>query len=90
MEVAITKMSSKGQIVIPRQMRNNIKEGEKLIIIEQNNQFYLKRINDIHENFESDLLFAQKTNVILDRYEAGDKVFKKMSKKEFLEELESW
>ena len=34
MDISITKMSSKGQIVIPVEMRRNIKEGEKLIIIQ--------------------------------------------------------
>ena len=90
MEVAITKMSSKGQVVIPLEMRKKLKEGEKLIIIEQDNQFYLKKASDISKNFEEDLKFASRTNVILDKYEAGDKSFKKMSKEEFLEELETW
>jgi AbrB family looped-hinge helix DNA binding protein len=34
-EIAITKMSSKGQVVIPAEMRGNIHEGEKLVIIDK-------------------------------------------------------
>ena len=90
MEIAITKMSSKGQIVIPLEMRKNITEGEKLIIIEKDNQFFLKKATDVSKNFEEDLEFASRTNTILERFEAGDVKFKKKSKKEFLSDLETW
>ena len=31
MEIAITKLSSKGQVVIPLELREDMKEGDKLI-----------------------------------------------------------
>jgi AbrB family looped-hinge helix DNA binding protein len=42
MEVA--KMSSKGQITIPVSVRNklNLKAGDKVVIIEENNRFYFE------------------------------------------------
>lgn len=40
-------MSSKGQVVIPLDMRKDIKEGERLIVIRKDNEIILKkRIND--------------------------------------------
>ena len=33
MEIALTKMSSKGQIVIPVDMRKNFREGDSFVII---------------------------------------------------------
>jgi len=38
-----TKMSSRGQIVIPLDMRGDIKEGDKLIIIKRDNEIILKK-----------------------------------------------
>ena len=38
-----TKMSSRGQIVIPLEMRKDIQEGEKLIIIRKDNEIILKK-----------------------------------------------
>jgi len=38
-----TKMSSRGQIVIPLEMRKDIQEGEKLIIIKKDNELIIKK-----------------------------------------------
>jgi len=38
-----TKMSSRGQIVIPLEMRKDIHEGEKLIVIKKGNEIIIKK-----------------------------------------------
>jgi AbrB family looped-hinge helix DNA binding protein len=38
-----TKMSSRGQVVIPLDMRKGIKEGDKLIVIRKGNEIILKK-----------------------------------------------
>lgn len=38
-----TKMSSRGQIVIPLDMRKDIKEGEKLLIIRKDDEIILRK-----------------------------------------------
>jgi bifunctional DNA-binding transcriptional regulator/antitoxin component of YhaV-PrlF toxin-antitoxin module len=81
-------MSSKGQIVIPIDMRKGFKEGEKFVVIRSGNRFILKSIDDFDENIVEDLHFAERTEEALKRYEKG--LFKKMSVEEFLEELEKW
>ena len=43
MDIALTRMSSKGQVVIPSEMRKGIKEGEKMIIIKNKDQIILKK-----------------------------------------------
>lgn len=40
MEVA--KISSKGQITIPASVRNKLKTGDKIVIIEENGRFYFE------------------------------------------------
>jgi AbrB family looped-hinge helix DNA binding protein len=88
MDVAITKMSSKGQIVIPAKMRKGIKAGEKLLIIENNDQLILKRTKDLDKNLEEDLAFAKRTEEALKKYEAGE--FVEMDFDDFLKEVEKW
>lgn len=43
MEIDTTKMSSRGQIVIPLDMRRDIKEGDKLIIMRKDDEIILKK-----------------------------------------------
>ena len=42
-EIGITRMSSRGQIVIPIEMRKDILEGEKLIIVKRDNDIIIKK-----------------------------------------------
>jgi len=48
LEASITKVSSKGQVVIPIKVREaaNIKEGEKLLTIALGDTIILKKISD--------------------------------------------
>ena len=43
MMIDTTKMSSRGQVVIPLDMREDIKEGDKLIVIRKDNEIILKK-----------------------------------------------
>ena len=87
-DVAITKMSSKGQVVIPLEMRKGIKEGEKLVIIHNEDQFIMKKALDLSKNLEEDLVFAKRTEAALKRYEAGE--FAEMDFDEFIGDVEKW
>ncbi|MFA5141894.1 MAG: AbrB/MazE/SpoVT family DNA-binding domain-containing protein [Candidatus Woesearchaeota archaeon] len=88
MNVAITRMSSKGQVVIPADMRTDIDENTKLIIIQNDNQLIMKKVDDLTKNLEEDLAFAKKTEEAFKRYEKGG--FIEKDSKEFLKELEKW
>ncbi len=88
MNIAITKMSSKGQIVIPVDMRENIEEGEKLVIIENDGQFIVESIDRLSKNLEEDLEFARRTEEALKRYDKGE--FISMDFDDFLEEAKKW
>jgi AbrB family looped-hinge helix DNA binding protein len=84
--VAITKLSSKGQIVIPSEMRDDFSKGEKLVIIKSGKQLILKKVSDLGKNFEEDLAFAKKTEEAWQSYESGE--FVSLPADKFLEELE--
>ncbi|MEK6842130.1 MAG: AbrB/MazE/SpoVT family DNA-binding domain-containing protein [Nanoarchaeota archaeon] len=48
MIIGATKMSSRGQVVIPLDIRKDIKEGEKLIVIRKGDEIILKKsVNDL-------------------------------------------
>ena len=59
--INIIKMSSKGQIVIPLDMRKGIKEGDKLFIIQNEGKLIIKKASESDENFQEDLEFARRT-----------------------------
>ena len=87
-EVAITRLSSKGQIVIPSHLRKDFKIGEELLILKKNNQVILQRMKNIDKKFKDELKFALRTEKALEKYEKGE--FKQKSAKKFLEDLEKW
>lgn len=87
-EISITKMSSKGQIVIPAEMRKGIKEGEKIVIMQNDKQLILKRAKDFGKNIEQDLIFAKRTEEAWKQYDKGE--FVSMDFDEFLKEVKKW
>ena len=88
MEIAITKMSSKGQVVIPTEMRRDIQEGEKILIIKEGKQLILKKTEDLNENLKEDLVFAKKTEEALVKVKSGKGI--KMDFDNFIEEMKKW
>ena len=88
MDIAITKMSSKGQIVIPVEMRKGFHEGDKLLIIQNDKQLIMKKASDLDKNVAEDLEFAKKTEEAWKRIEEGKGI--KMDFDEFVEAMKKW
>ncbi len=88
MEIAITKISSKGQIVIPSELREDMKEGDKLVIIKNENQLILKKASDFGKNLKDDLEFAKRTEEAYKKYEKGE--FKELEFDDFINEMKNW
>jgi AbrB family looped-hinge helix DNA binding protein len=86
MDVAITKISSKGQIVIPMDLRRGISVGEEFLIIRDHDRIIMKKINELTKEFKEDLKFAQHVEKAWKTYEKTK--FKSLSADKFLEELE--
>ena len=87
-QIALTKMSSKGQIVIPSEMRGEFKEGEQFVVIKNGKQLILKTAKDFDKNLEEDLIFAKRTEEAWKRYEKGE--LKEMDFDDFLKEVKKW
>ena len=77
-------MSSKGQVVIPTEMREDIEEGEKLVVIKNNDQLIMKKASKL-KNLEEDLEFARRTEEALKRY--GNGKFKSLNADDFVKIL---
>lgn len=88
MNISITRLSSKGQVVIPREMRQGFEDGEKLIIIQDDNSIILKKASSLKENFKEDLEFAKRTEDAWKEYDKGN--FISMEGEEFLKEIKKW
>jgi len=86
--INITKMSSKGQIVIPQNMRENFSEGEEFVVIKDGNRIILKSIKDFDENIREDLEFAKRTEEAWEQIEAGKGI--RMDFDDFIKEMKKW
>ena len=85
-DIGITKMSTKGQIVIPNDLRSEFNVGEKLLIIKNEDQLIIKKASKLDKNLEEDLKFARRTEAAWKRYENGE--FESVTEEDFLKELE--
>ncbi|MFH1132904.1 MAG: AbrB/MazE/SpoVT family DNA-binding domain-containing protein [Nanoarchaeota archaeon] len=88
MDIGITTISSKGQIVIPASLRQDLHEGEKLVIIKDDRHLIMKKVADFGNNVADDLIFAKKTEEALIRYEAGE--FIEMDFDAFMKQARKW
>lgn len=59
MEVATTKLSSRGQIVIPVDLRKGFEEGENLVIIKQGEDLIIRKENKFSSMFADEKLLGQ-------------------------------
>lgn len=84
----MTKMSSKGQVVIPNEMRKNIHEGDKLLIIKNKDQLIMKKASKLDVNLKEDLEFAKRTEEAWKRIEKGKGI--KIGFDDFIEEMKKW
>ena len=69
-------------------MRTNLKEGDKLIVIENKDQIILKKADKFDENLKEDLEFAKRTEAAYKRIEAGEGITMEID--DFLEEMKKW
>ena len=87
-EIDITRMSSKGQVVIPLELRKDLKEGDRLVVIRNGDQIILKKSSDFDENLKEDLDFARRTEEAYMKIESGEGV--EMEFNEFISEMKKW
>lgn len=84
----MTRVSSKGQVVIPREMREDLKEGEKLVVIKNGAQIILMPTKGFDKRIAEDIEFARRTEAAWKRYDRGE--FIEMDFDDFLKRLKKW
>lgn len=87
-QISVTSMSSKGQVVIPAEMRADLKEGEKIVVIRHHDQIILKKADKFDKNLAEDLEFARRTEEAWKEIKQGKGV--SMSVEDFLKEIKTW
>ena len=70
--IAVSKISSKGQVVIPNSVRKNFQKGEKVVFIEKNGELIMKNMKDFSKKFQEDFLRAQKYTKMIEAYDRGE------------------
>ena len=87
-EIEITRLSSKGQIVLPLEIRRGFKKGEKIILIRDKDKIILKKATEMDEQLKEDIEFAQRTEEAYKRIEAGEYIG--IDSEHLAEEMMKW
>ncbi len=85
MEYAVAKVSTKGQIVIPASLRDDIETGVEFLMIKDNGKIILKSMKSLALSLRDDLVFAEEVEKAWQEHDKGK--FQKKSKEDFLKEL---
>jgi len=86
--ISVTRMSSKGQIVIPVSMRANLKVGDDILIIHDDERIILKKSDKLTKQMKEDFEFARRTEEAYRRIEAGE--FISIDSENLEEEMNKW
>ncbi len=85
MKFAIAKVSTKGQIVIPRTLRKNINAGDEFLVVRDDERIVMKSMKNLASELKEDIIFAERVEKAWQEYD--EHKFKSKSKEEFLKEL---
>jgi AbrB family looped-hinge helix DNA binding protein len=88
MEVALATMSTKGQIVIPQEMRDCFPAGEKVLLMREDKKVIIKPVSELSKQLKEDLEFARRTEEAYRRHEKGDLIT--MDWDDFVKEFRKW
>lgn len=81
----ITKLSTKGQVVIPEKIRAGIKEGTAFVVIKKNHLIILKEVDGLTEE---EIKEMKELDNIWKEIDEGKGIT--LSKEEFLKEMNAW
>jgi len=81
----VTKLSTKGQIVIPEEFRKNLEVGTPFIISKQNDLIILKKVDGLTEKEKEEMKELNKIWRDIDNGKCES-----YSEEEFSEEMKKW
>ena len=86
--INIAKISSKGQIVLPKSIRNKFSKGEDVVFIENGDEITLRKSTQVLEDLNY-LKFQRNTFKELENYENNKQEYESMKSKDFIKYLKS-
>jgi len=81
----ITKLSTKGQVVIPEQIRQGIDAGTAFVVTRQNNLIILKEVEELTEE---EVVEMKELDKIWEEIDSGE--CESYTEKEFFEKMKEW
>ena len=81
----ITKLSTRGQIVIPEEIRKNIEVGTAFVVTGKDDLIVLKKVEGLTKN---EIKEIKELDKIWKEIDAGKGIT--LSKEEFLKEMNAW
>lgn len=87
-ELATGTMSTKGQVVIPLDLREGFDAGRKLVFLRKDNGILVKRADKVAKKLLEDAIVSQRVREAYKRYDEGK--FVEMDSKDFLERIKKW
>ena len=81
----VTKLSTKGQIVIPEKLRKNYKSGSTFVVSKVNEMLVLKPVSGLTEKEKEEIKELKSIWKEIDEGKAS-----KYTEKEFFEEMQQW
>ena len=87
-QIDVSKISSKGQVVIPARLRGRYKEGENVIFIDDGKNLILKKETEIDKSLREDIEFAKRTEQGWKDIEEGRST--NVEFEEFIKEIKKW
>jgi bifunctional DNA-binding transcriptional regulator/antitoxin component of YhaV-PrlF toxin-antitoxin module len=86
-QIDITKMSSKDQVVIPQELKKDVSEGDKLVVMRSDDRIILKKADKFDKQLEEDIIVAKRVEESWRYIEQGK--YRRMSSEDFLKEIRS-
>ena len=87
-------MGERGQVVIPQDIRNGVKVGEKIIVVKENNKWILEPVKNIKaetiNKLKEDLIDMKIASDFWENVKNGKTKLIRRPSEEFLKDLEKW
>jgi AbrB family looped-hinge helix DNA binding protein len=86
--ISVVKISSKGQIVLPKSIRNKFAKDDDIVFIDDGTNINLRKSSDVLEDLNY-LKFQKETFKELEKYEGDKESYEALPSKEFITLLKS-
>ncbi|MDD9953998.1 MAG: AbrB/MazE/SpoVT family DNA-binding domain-containing protein [Candidatus Woesearchaeota archaeon] len=87
-EIGFSKVSSKRQMVIPKEFEDTFQEGDKLVIVQEGDALIVKNAKHLSKEFEDNIKFLHGIDEAWKDFDEGR--YYKTDKETLLEDIKRW